>query len=618
MPKWGLTKKMIDREPWDIPKDSGLLEPAKVVTDPVHGDIYLNRLEHLIINSRPMQRLRRVQQLGMAALVYPGATHTRFAHSLGALRAAQDLLDIVFDQRTDPHGVPDLFEEWQQLSSAQRQRQRAEVTVVARLGAVLHDLGHIPFGHSIEDDLGSLRAHDKNEARFNFLWSQLAEDLNAEMGDAVATLIDGPLYTDLRPLILSKEESGDGQPIEAADVITYPFVADIVGNTICADLIDYLARDHLYCGLPMALGHRFMSAFFVTPSSRTRLAERMALNIERDNRERTDIITELLKYLRYRYELTERVLVHHTKLAADAMVGKALDLWLSEVQAEIAAADVQPSEEREADRSDATLETVPGDDDQAKARKTVERRILAHGDDGLLEHLRDWASGRRDGGPEGADRDRLDAIIALIDALLRRNLFRLAGRSSTQQASAKAIYRDFGSPEQRRDLEQDAAHFAGIDAPWKIVLWVPPPDPRLKSADVLVFDGADVVEFANSELYAAHRGEDIYRDHGKLWAVSAYIDRSVDQAQRQRAAVRLAQRMEVRWDREMEELGAKVLEWPDLLAAREVCSNGNAGREAELVKLAREQQVARGPDDVETFDALAARYKPLVAELPER
>src|SRR5580700_11393965 len=110
MPKWGLTPEQRSSKPWDLP--AAVLQPAKVITDPVHGDIYVTELERLAIDSPPMQRLRRVRQLGTTHLVYPGATHTRFSHSLGALRCAQDLLDIVVDHRHGPHPNRDLFIEW--------------------------------------------------------------------------------------------------------------------------------------------------------------------------------------------------------------------------------------------------------------------------------------------------------------------------------------------------------------------------------------------------------------------------------------------------------------------------------------------------------------------------
>ena len=75
MPKWGLTVDQRASGPWKLSAD--LLGPGKTITDPVHGDIYLTRLETQVVNSAPMQRLRRVRQLGTTYLVYPGAIHKR-------------------------------------------------------------------------------------------------------------------------------------------------------------------------------------------------------------------------------------------------------------------------------------------------------------------------------------------------------------------------------------------------------------------------------------------------------------------------------------------------------------------------------------------------------------
>ena len=683
MPRWGLTQEMVRAKPWgfDPDPDYGLLHPAKVITDPVHGDIYVNRLELMIINSRAFQRLRRVRQLGMAPMVYPGATNTRFSHSLGTLRAAQDLLDIVLEQRFDPHGTkPDLFGEWEAVADNEEdfERQLGEVVSSARLGGLLHDLCHVPFGHSVEDDLGILEAHDGNERRFNHLWLLLGQDLcrqaRPEQIEDVERLLSGKLYSNLVPLILSKQKDEHGEEIDPHQQLEYPFVADLVGNTICADLIDYLPRDHFYAGLPVALGHRFMSAFFVTGSDRTRYSERMALSVVRAERERTDVITELLKYLRYRYELTERVIVHHAKLAADAMVGKALELCFAQLEDEarvdseaapaqgrsdaeaFAAATsegearAEPSSTAEAStepsltsedpklEADTEAETAlasgasagrdapPKPDDSAlptllaatddppslKAKKQLERRILAHGDDGLLEYLRDWVTGHAHAGSP-----RLQALGSLVNGLLDRDLFRLAGRSSTQQASADSIYQAHGEAEARRELEEDAARFAGIDEPWKLAIWLPPPAPRLKSAEVLVFDGSEVVEFYRSEQYSTKRGEDIYEAHKKLWAVSVYMHRTIEAEQARKALVRLAQRMEVRFDAEVEELGRQVLLWPDILAARKVVEELNLPprRAREMVETARAEAVARGPEEeAPTFETLLATYRQLAEQ----
>ena len=95
-----------------------MLAPSKTVTDPVHGDVYLNELERLIVDSPPMQRLRRVRQLGTTQLVYPGAIQSRFSHGLGTLRAAQDLLDAVWNSQTNPEAKDlndSLIAEWRDV-----------------------------------------------------------------------------------------------------------------------------------------------------------------------------------------------------------------------------------------------------------------------------------------------------------------------------------------------------------------------------------------------------------------------------------------------------------------------------------------------------------------------
>jgi HD superfamily phosphohydrolase len=186
-------------EPWGLAES--WLQPGKVVTDPVHGDIYLTELELTIIDSPAFQRLRKIRQLGTTHLVYPGATHSRFSHSLGALRVVQDLMDIVVDQRSARNPPRDLFRQWEiecGLRNAGNQeeftydveaarkfdRWVAEAIILARLGGLLHDLCHVPYGHSIEDELLILLPHDKNESRFERLWCQLPASAREAMQKA--------------------------------------------------------------------------------------------------------------------------------------------------------------------------------------------------------------------------------------------------------------------------------------------------------------------------------------------------------------------------------------------------------------------------------------------------
>ena len=291
---WPLTRKQIhDSRPWDLALPELDPDHGKVITDPVHGDVLLMPIEVMIIDSPAFQRLRRVRQLGTTHLVYPGATHSRFSHCIGTLQVAQRLLDGLQSQRESVHSTPDLFQEWAEAGEDTLERESARVVVLARIGALLHDLLHVPFGHSIEDELQLLDRHDANQARFERLWK--------ELGDGVRQVLAREGLDDaLRPLIISK--SGvNGDVEDLGENYPYPFVADLVGNTICADLLDYLDRDHRSTGIPFSLGKRFTASFYAVPASNPIYPKKMAMRIDRKDHERTDVVTELLKALRYRY-----------------------------------------------------------------------------------------------------------------------------------------------------------------------------------------------------------------------------------------------------------------------------------------------------------------------------
>src|SRR5262245_29407420 len=102
------------------------------IRDPIHGAILLSRDELKAVDSRPTQRLRRIKQLGFGEFAFPGATHNRFSHSLGAMHLAGLAFDQVFRQR--------------RLADAEQTRLRSTV----RLAALLHDVGHGPLSHASE------------------------------------------------------------------------------------------------------------------------------------------------------------------------------------------------------------------------------------------------------------------------------------------------------------------------------------------------------------------------------------------------------------------------------------------------------------------------------------
>ena len=141
---------------------------------------------------------------------------------------------------------------------------------------------HVPLGHTIEDDLKVLTRHDYNLDRLARLWSQFDDEVRHALDGGTSVLNPaGPsLKAELQRLIISGA-SGATEPS------TYPFVADIVGNTICADLLDYLRRDHLFTGLPIALGARFMDDFYVIGSDHKHYAKKMVVRIARHGRPAT-------------------------------------------------------------------------------------------------------------------------------------------------------------------------------------------------------------------------------------------------------------------------------------------------------------------------------------------
>jgi uncharacterized protein len=605
MPRWGLTEAQIDTQPWGLTYAELSPRRGKVITDPVHGDIFVTPLELKIIDSPSFQRLRRVRQLGTTHLVYPGATHSRFSHSLGALRVVQDLLSAALQQRQGSHGVPDLFEQW--VAEDTYDRDVARATVLARLGALLHDLCHVPFGHSIEDDLKILEPHDENRIRLDRLWAGLGDDV-------VAALNRDGLRKQLEPLILSKDRSGR-KPWER---IAYPFVADLVGDTICADLLDYLKRDHLNTGLPFSLGWRFQSAFYVVPDGRPPHERRMVLNVTRNGHERPDVISELLKALRYRYELSERALAHHAKLSADAMVGKALELWSHAEwlqEARRRHRDFAGSPSDDIDALQAAYQRQHGQRAASEARSAVREALedvfCRFGDDGLLEHLRDVTSERA-----GTERDpRLTAVNLLVRDLLRRKLYALRGRVSRAAAPATALHKRFGDADARRQLERDAERYAELDGSRyahllgvpKVVIWLPDPSMRLKLAEVLVDHGGTIDSFVEYERQGPQRGSEIYDAHSRLWAIWVFVHRDVNADDALVVLAYLARRLGVRWERHEQQLGSDPSIAPDHLAARlAVDSRASDDRIETLIERVFE---SRARADTDTFEELRTRYR---------
>ncbi|MFV0627485.1 MAG: HD domain-containing protein [Alphaproteobacteria bacterium] len=108
-----------------------MAEQYRSITDPVHGFIKFDKndpLEKLalsLIDTKAFQRLRHIQQLGVVSLIYPSATHTRFAHSVGTFFVAREMCDLI-------------------KKLGREDKQKRDITLIA---ALLHDIGHGPHSH---------------------------------------------------------------------------------------------------------------------------------------------------------------------------------------------------------------------------------------------------------------------------------------------------------------------------------------------------------------------------------------------------------------------------------------------------------------------------------------
>ena len=261
---------------------------STVVRDPVHGDIELTREEVRLLDTPEFQRLRGIKQLGTASLVYPGATHTRFEHSIGCVHMTDRLLDAVQKNAArDP--------ETNAAVSGEERR-------ILRLSALLHDVTHIPFGHNIEDQTGLLPRHD------------VPERFEALLGD---TRLGGVLdETGVREQVMSVL-TGNGPAVP-------PFWRQVLSDTIDPDLMDYLRRDAYYTGLELRYDSRIAAYFRVDRES-----GRLFVDCEKQGMLREDIMSELMRMLEIRYHFSERVYYHHAKVAAGALVARMVELSIA-------------------------------------------------------------------------------------------------------------------------------------------------------------------------------------------------------------------------------------------------------------------------------------------------
>jgi len=256
-----------------------------LIRDAIHSDIEINNFEEKIIRTKEMNRLHSIRQLGSTYLIYPSALHTRFEHSLGTLFMAKKMIGNIA--------------KWGEYEFDEEDRKYIPVL------ALLHDISHVPFGHTLEEDFQLISGHDTKERIKRFLAgkeisSVLRENFSKEEIDEIVNI-----------LVTKNPEN-----------LQKPYLSEIIGDTICADLLDYLKRDIYFTGLRRDYDERILRYFNI---KEYKGKYHLVLMLSEEGVRCHDVITEVENLIKIRYILAERVYCYHSKIAADTMLGRAFE-----------------------------------------------------------------------------------------------------------------------------------------------------------------------------------------------------------------------------------------------------------------------------------------------------
>jgi HD superfamily phosphohydrolase len=243
----------------------------EVIRDPLWDNIRLDRPALLALDTPTVQRLRYVRQVGHAFLVYPGATHTRFEHALGAYHLTRRALASL-EERGERAQVPE------------------EDCLAVRLAALLHDIGHYPFSHALEE--AGFPSHEM---------LGVAKLWQGELGEVLIDIGGNRFAHRVGELIAGRSAS----PLQG-----------LISGSLDLDKIDYLSRDARMCGVPY--GTVDVDRLLATLTLVETGPERLQVGVLEKG------LSALESLLFAKYQMYRNVYWHHAVRAATCMFKRAV------------------------------------------------------------------------------------------------------------------------------------------------------------------------------------------------------------------------------------------------------------------------------------------------------
>ena len=224
------------------------MEAFLEIRDPIHGTLLISKNETRVLDSPAFQRLRMIKQLGFSEFSFPGATHSRYIHSLGVSYLAGVAFDFI-------------FKDFQFSSSHKKETYRQ----ILRLGALLHDIGHGPLSHTTEEVMPSLKdlqvkvyENRVDPSAQTLLMDGVNRQANHEdytikfITDSHLTEILSQSFADFDPYhiaCLIDKGLADKDDFFIDQGLNFRIIlSQIVSSEVDVDRMDYLLRDAYFCG----------------------------------------------------------------------------------------------------------------------------------------------------------------------------------------------------------------------------------------------------------------------------------------------------------------------------------------------------------------------------------